>query len=795
MKRRNEEEGIDIKALIIRFINKWYYFAIALIICITLAFLKIKTTPKVYEVSSILKMNTGNSKAENILDEHPDKEEQIIDDEIVVIKSSDYIRQTLNQLDFTVSYYKKGHLSKSEVYKNDFPVNVILDTGKLQLTGVPIYINIVSENEFEIKVNSDNGTLYNFKSDKAQQVIDEKIEFNKRYTFGEPIDEKYFSLSVLRNENSFAEGNGKLYFTINSPNALVDNFLKKLEIQKGSHRDSRILKLFTQGSVVKREIDFLNTLMEVVKRKDLEEKNQEDVKTIDFINNQLSMASENLDEAEQNLESFQYTTTQIGESSALYEKRDQLESEISDLNVRLRYYKNVLSNIESAAGVSNISAPSSVGVDNTVLSNLLLKLTELHQQKAQLERTATEANPVFQRTLLEIKTTKDAIKDNLKGAISSTNIAIENAEDRLRQTNSTINRLPSTQRRRIGIERQFEFTDNTYDMLLQRKAEAGISLATNVSDWKVIENASVEGNSPVSPKTKFLLMLAIVLGLVIPAFVIVTKDYFDDKVKSKSDIERITNIPFLGAVTKGVKYHKLVSEYEARSPLLESLRNIRINLQYLSTNKNQKIIGFTSSTSGEGKTFCSVNLGIIIAQSGKKVLVIDADLRNSSISNYFNFNNKHGLSSYLIERSSLSDIVMNTKINNLDLIQAGPIPPNPSDLLSLPKMDFLINELKEKYDYIVIDAPPLGIVSDYILLSTYVDASIYVTRYNFTKKHFLDKVNELYESKKVNNISILLNDVKLSHVYGELGKDAQYNGYFNKETAESSGKKEDVVTA
>lgn len=775
MKKQSQEDFIDIKELINKFLAKWYYFVFALFVFILLAILMIKTSPKVYKVSSILQMETGTTKAEKILDPIEVQDNILnIEDEILVIKSTAYIREALDRLDFSVSYFSGENFLKSEIYKNNFPFQVKLDSSVNQITGVPIFIKVVSENEFELEVKGEEVRQYNFISEARTAPIPQ-INFKKRYKFGQPIKENLFGFTISLSGDPNMYGEERLSFVINNPESLVKQYAGKLEVETAG-RESSILLLSTTGSIIAKEKTFLDTLMYVVKQNDLDRKNLEGIKTIEFIDYQLANVSETLNAAEQDLESFQYSTSSIGEASALYERRDQLEAEQSDLNIKLSYFRNILNNLESLESVSRVSAPATVGVEDPILSSLLIKLSELNQQRVQMGRTATDANPIVQRLELNIRTTKDALRDNLTGAINTTNIKLNDVNSRIAQTVHMINRLPSASIRKIGLQRKFDFSDNTYELLQERKAAAAITLATNESDWNIVEHARAE-TSPVSPKSKFLLLLAFFLGLIIPAAILLMKDYFNDKIKNKNDVEKVTNIPILGTVTKGTKYSRLATEYNPKSPLLESLRDVRINLQYLSTNRENMVIGFTSSTSGEGKTFCSVNLGVVIAQSGKKVLVLDADLRNSNMPKYFKTNNAHGLSSYLIGNSSMENIINKTPVKYLDLIQSGPNPPNPLDLLSLPKFENLMSELKGFYDYIIIDAPPIGLVADYLLLSKYTEVNIYVSRSNFTKKTYFEKINELYENKKITNLSLILNDVKPTSIYGGLGKAYYHGGY------------------
>jgi capsular exopolysaccharide synthesis family protein len=766
-KRQIQEEGIDLIAIIKKLLQKWYLFAIALFGFIALAYVINRVSIRIYNVQGILRFETGVTRAEQILQQvGVQQNNRNIEDEIIVIQSADYIKETLDLLDFNISYHTKGDLTSRERYKGEFPLKVVIsDSSLFQATGTPFMVDVLSEDEFELTVQGKDIWLYNFIEDKYadQPVYD--LNISKKYKFGTPIREHFFNGTVNLTGNPEMYGRDKLYFVVNSPGGLTRQYIGKLKVEPGG-RNSNILLLNIDGDVIQKEVEFINTMMDVVIQKDLEKKNKENINTINFIDYQLANISDSLYKAERALESYQFSATSIGESSILYAKRDQLESQVAELNLKLSYLRNVMNNLESLEGVSNISAPSSVGIEDPLMSSLLIKLSELNQQRLQMGRTATAANPIIQRIDLEIASHRAAIRENLEESISSTNMALSDLNNRLRETNTTINRLPGSEIRKLGVERKFQFSDNTYDLLLQRKAAAGIALATTVSDWQIVERARLTSNVPVSPNSKFIYLLAIFLGLTLPAAFVLILDALNNNIKDKSDIEKITSIPVLGTVTKGKKYAKLVTEYDSRAPLLESFRSIRANLQYMMANQESKVIGFTSSTSGEGKTFCAVNLGIIMSQSGKRIVLIDADMRKSTVDAYFDIDTRTGLSSYLIGNSSLQEVVKPTKINNLHVIMAGPTPPNPFELLNLPRMEVLFNELKQHFDYVIVDAPPLGLVSDYLVFSRHIHTGIYVTRYNYTNKKLLENIDQLYREGKIKNISIILNDVQFGSLYG-----------------------------
>ena len=657
-------------------------------IAIAVAYFMVKSATYTYEVYSILKMNVGTSKSERILDA-VDVGKQVVnvEDKVIEINSTNFIREAIKQLDFGISYFRKENLKKIEIYKLESPINIILDSAQNQLTGIPFYVNILNKDEFELEYSIENDKTYRTYNYRDHYSIDKlflKQEFKRRYRFDAPIKEPTldfsFTVKLVGDPKKFEDD--RLSFKLNALDMLADEYLERLKIEIAS-RNSNILYLRLGSQIIQKEVSFLNALMDVVIQNNLNEKNQEALKTIDFIDYQLADASTSLNKAESDLESIGYAQTSIGETSVLYQQRSQLETQISQYNAELQNLRNFINNLQTIEG-----SPSQIGslnVQDQLIDNLLIKLTDLIQQKATLKRTATEANPVIQRVNLEIETTKVALRNALNGTVGNYNVLIENLRGRLNQVNATINKLPSAERRKLGIQRKFTFSDNTYDLFMQRKAAAGISLATNQSDWTIVENAKVSKDL-IWPKVQFIYILAFFLGILFPVLIVLVIDLLDTRIKNKEDIKKVTTIPVLGAIVKGNKNGKLLTQYNSKSALTESFRDIRVNLQFLSPESKTKFIGVTSSGSKDGKSFFAMNLAIVAAHSGKRVIIVDADLRNSYLVNYFDLKNfKNGLSTYLIGNNNLSECIAPSGIKNLDIVPAGPKPPNPSEILSLPK--------------------------------------------------------------------------------------------------------------
>ncbi|MDX1627560.1 MAG: polysaccharide biosynthesis tyrosine autokinase, partial [Fulvivirga sp.] len=336
--------------------------------------------------------------------------------------------------------------------------------------------------------------------------------------------------------------------------------------------------------------------------------------------------------------------------------------------------------------------------------------------------------------------------------------------------------LPTAERQFIHINRMYEINENLYIFLMEKRAEAAIMKASTTPDVKVVDPPMVSGGK-ISPQTSRNFGIAVILTIIIPVLFLYFKEFFNTKILYKEDIDEFTTIPFLGLIGHDNSTGNLIVDKNPRSAVAESFRTVRSNINFFTADKRKKVILITSSISGEGKTFCSINLASVIALSGKKTVIVGADLRRPKLFNDFDLNNNVGVSNYLINTASFDDIVQHTGIENLDLISSGAVPPNPSELLMNKNMDKLIDELKDKYDYIILDTPPIGLVTDALILMKYADLTVYLVRQNYTPKGSIMSTQEMYESGQLNDICILFNDVKVQK-YG-YGYGYGYNYGYN----------------
>ncbi|PRY11244.1 capsular exopolysaccharide synthesis family protein [Pontibacter ummariensis] len=777
MKKNKKDHEIDLKNWLFKFKSKWYLFVAFALVSLAFAYVYVKTSPRVYEFKSTLLLGdqqTGSKKAQELLEVLQVQSKGIkVEDEIGLLQSAEVIKQALKQLDFSVAYYKVtdhwlnnfGDLIVEEQYESA-PYLVNLDTTSYQLVDVPLVVRVLDDKTYEISIEGKDVSRYDFRQHSVVEALPE-VNFKKQLKFGEPYKSKFLSFTIERNDMEDMAPGKEYFFVINSLESLVKQQQAALQVAP-IEREARVLVLKTRGSIPEKQLTFLNKLMETYVARDLEEKNQNGLKTLEFIDSQLATLTDSLRRSKQALSSFRSSNRIANinvQSNISYEKLSQLEAERARLNTDKAYYETILDQVQNGNGIAQSVSPTVAGIQSPILNNLFLQLADLNQKKAGYRVTATADNPMLRKIEGEIESTRGAIVANLKNLIRSANISINDVNRRISGIESNLASLPENERKLMDLQSESEFIDKKYDFLLAKRSEAAIALATNTTDKKIVDQASMMGNTPVNVKPKMIYLLALLIGLAIPAGFIVLMDNVDNTIQGKDDLSNTTNIPFLGVVAHGSKADKLAVQNTPRSAIAESFRSIRINLQYLMSNSNFKVIGITSSVSGEGKTFCSVNLSSELALSGKRVVLIESDMRKPTFTNYFNASKATGLSSFLTQGLPLQEVVQKTQLDNLDVIPCGPIPNNAIQLLELPKMQELIDLLKDEYDYVVIDTPPIGFVSEYFVLMRHMDVNLYVVKHKYTDKDLLTQVNELYAAKKIKNIYMIINDLNYSNTY------------------------------
>jgi len=791
-KQEPQEETIDLKALILNYSQYWYYFLVSILFFGFLAFLNNRYTVPEYSVSTTLLIRDDNNTqmgAENLLEGlELFSGKKNIENEIIILNSYNISERVVKELDLGASYFQHGFFITNELYKTS-PIKVVIDSSHLQLVDINFLIEIIDNNEFKLIVNETDQYAFSITEEKERRDIAIDVDIDNTFSFGAKIETPFLSFTLFKtdlfNLKQILEENKEYSFVLHKP----FNITKKIIFETNIHPiniETSILRLNIKDRTHNKNIAILNKLTEIYIRNGLNDKNLMAINTILFIDNQLTIIQDSLTYIENQLEKFRKQNPNIDiadEDYGTYFQKQKLDNTLSEASVNIKYYKSLLAYLKDENNPNSIVSPTSMGVTNPELNSLINQLLQLYARKGDLQLTTTEKNPTYQAILAQISHTKSTIIENVRNLIASASIYEKDLKNRITTFNSKINKLPEAEKNYLILKRKHEYNEQTAIYLQQKRYEASLAKAGTESDHKVIDTARLDSHIPIKPRKSLAYFLALIFGVVIPLAFISLRDFFSDTISNKADLKNCTNIPILGLIGHSDKATSLVVPTASKSIIAESFRSLRTNIQYLAADKEKKIITVTSSVGGEGKTFITMNLAAIFALSGHKTVLIGGDLRKPKLHEDFSLDTSKGLSSYLINKSSLSDIIEKTEIESLDVIPSGPTPPNPAELLDSPKMKKLIIDLNKTYDYVIIDTPPIGLVTDGVILMQQTDINLYIIRHNFSKSKTLSIINNLYNQEQVKNVQLIINDFKYTergYGYG-YGYGASDYGYYENE--------------
>jgi tyrosine-protein kinase Etk/Wzc len=516
--------------------------------------------------------------------------------------------------------------------------------------------------------------------------------------------------------------------------------------------------------------DVLRTLIQVYNEASLSDKNLTTQSTIRFIDERLGLISGELTTVERDVENFKTSNglTDITGEAALYlENVKANDIQLNEVNIQLSAINDIERFVNSNSSKEKI--PATFGIQDPVLLGQITQLSELQLQRDQLLMTTQLSNPIVQTVVKQIESTRSAINANIQNITTTLLGAKRQLERNNNNYQGSIKKIPTQERQFISIKRQQSIKESLYLYLLQKREEAALSYASTVADSRVVDEA-YSSDAPIKPKRSITYLIALILGVFLPILYLYFKELLNNKVSTLSDITKGSSIPVLGEVMLDEGKEPIVVTDSNRKAIAEQFRAIRTNLQYAHGKIDDhfgRVTLFTSSISGEGKSFVASNVAMSLAISGRKTVLLELDLRKPKISKYLKLINNIGLSNYLIGKASYSDIVQPSFIHdNLFVIGSGPIPPNPSELLIQPAVEDLINQLKDNFDEIIIDSPPIGLVTDAQILARVADASIFIVRHKYTLKVMMEQLHKIYRSKKFPKLNVIFNGVQLSKGYG-----------------------------
>jgi capsular exopolysaccharide synthesis family protein len=676
-----------------------------------------------------------------------------IDNEIQVLKSRPILEKVVRGLGIEVSYFHESKSRDREIY-NSSPIRV--DATEIK-SGTPFFILPKDNKSYD---------LWLWGTDKNHV---------ETYDYGQKIIYSSGDFRVFKRDSiNFSEDDLKpIKVVLVGIDNAVNSLLGNVSIGLMNNRTS-VLSLSIEDAVPQKGKDILQKLLDEYAFNTLEDKNREATNTLRFIEERLSIVTEELGSVEQDVEQYrrQKGVTDLSAEAGLF--LDQLQSndrKLNEMDINLKVLDCVDSVITSNQ-TDNIH-PSTLGVDDPILSTYMIQLSKLYLEKTQLSQTVQESNPLMGTMNSQIRNVKSAIRENISN-LKSTLLVTKNSISALNnRIESSMSMIPRKEREFLDIKRQAGVKESLYLLLLQNREETALSYASTITDSRLV-NPPYVNPGYIRPNKKQVYTYALAIGLILPALLILLKESLKTTIQSKEELEQKTGLKVFGEINlQPQSVNNQIIDLTSRSFISEQIRIIRSNLQYLFTSKEEeegegKVLIVTSSTAGEGKSFVALNLAHSLSLLDKTVIIVGLDLRKPKIYEYLDVKNKVGVSTYLINKAAEMDIVQETKIHNLFIAPSGPIPPNPSELIANGRLEHLINHYKKEMDYVVIDTSPMSLVTDTSLLASLADVTFYVVRHEVTPKFYTKFIKDLNQKGIFKSLHLIFNAVnyKNSVEYG-----------------------------
>ena len=791
-KEQEVREGLssfDFATLYRTIVLNWYWFVLSLIIFGSLGAIYLRYTTPMYQSTAklLIKDESGSNRRGQSLQNMSNlgiiSNSTGIDNEMEILTSHSLAEDAIRDLKLYVNYSTKGRVKDVILYRNQ-PLNVDVDPEHLEKLNAPIDLTITKDSIFYIV----SGTYYvptNDNSNEGPYSINRKIT-----NLPATIATRAGIITISSNYGHTLKNSDVLNVSILSPRMAANKYTSELQVSQTA-KSTSIAQLQLTDEVPQRSLDYLKQLAIVYNRQANEDKNTIALRTDKFINDRLSKINTELGKTEGELQNYKQKNgiveLQMNAGNSVANQNNS-ELKLADVETQIELFNTIAREVESSSRNLTQVIPSNVGLDDQSSTSLINKYNELVLERNRLLRSASESSPVVEPLTAQIRELNGNIRRAIAAARQNLLIQRDAVSAQVNKYNGQVAETPQQERMLTQIDRQQEVKSGLYLMLLQKREENSISLAATADKGKLIDDPQLVGK--ISPKSTSIMMVALLIGLVIPVLVILVLQFFRYKIEGHDDVARLTKLPIIADVAVASNKAKgkadIVVHENQNNQMEEIFRSMRTNLQFM-LKEGQKVVLFTSSTSGEGKTFNAANLSVSFGLLGKKVILVGLDIRRPRLAELFGINDhKHGITNLLVKDNptaeELQEQILPSGVNkNLDLLMAGPIPPNPAELIARNSLDIIINLLKEKYDYIMIDTAPVGLVTDTLQIARVVDASIYMCRADYTPKSSFNLINALANENKFPNMAIVLNGIDMSkrkysyyYGYGGYGKYGRY---------------------
>lgn len=732
--------------------RNWYWPVLGLAIGFAVARVKLRYATTIYQVSGSVLLNDQTQRSlteEAITAQLGFDQTSSVENELQVLKSSSLMRRVVDSLGLHVSYYIQGRVKTTEQYP---PIGAKLLTAEPEnlAYGAQLRIQLLDDQSF-ILVRSEEDTLL--------------CQYGTPFRLGEVN----YTLEYIGNQPPGTV----LLIRVSSPEGVAARYAGALNAQVVGR--SNVVSLSLMDPAPEKAVEVIRTLIREYNANLIENKNESGRKTLQFIDERLQYITTELYDVEREVEGYKRgNKLPVGveeRASSYLEKVSAVDEQLMDLELRLAMVNDIENQLNGANSRKGQLPLSSEILSSNALAGLIQDYNKTIAKREELAGTARPDNPVFKNLDNQLAELREAILLSIQTIRRELTARRNTLRERLAPIERQISAIPTNERELLQIMRQQQIKEQLFLFLLQKREETALTVAAQVSNSRILDPPANKG--AVSPNRRRIMLMWLLLGFGLPTGVIYFRELLNNRIYSEKEIRRMTSTPFLGQIALARGNNPIVVRKNSRSAVAEMFRLLRTNLQFMSAGKPAQVILVTSSVSGEGKSFVSINLGLSLALSGKKTILLGMDMRKPKLSRYLTERlAPRGIANFLVGSSPLDDLIQPvTGYENIDYLDCGPIPPNPSELIGSPQTEEMFNQLRARYDYIVVDTAPLGLVTDALLLHKLADQTILVTRFGKTQSNFLLIAEDIYRQQRLPRLGIVLNGVKTTVGYG-------YGGYF-----------------
>lgn len=750
-------ENIDLRRIAFKYLRKWYWFVLSIGICFAIAYVYLKITSVQYQVQTTILLRKDQATS-GLMDMAmleglglPGTTSKEVEDEIQVLTSKTIMLKVIQTLGIETEYFVRKGLRFDELYPVS-PIKLIL----------PASFNDTTKNQLELKIKrTEKGYTIDLKSGTLEE----------EYTSTDLNTSILTPVGIIRFAQITPIKVGATYKIISYPlRSLTDRYSSSVKV--GSvNKKSNAISVSTVSSHPKKSQAVLNQLIGLYNEDAIIDKNMIASNTADFVQERLKLISADLLDVEMNVENYKKknSLTDITSEAAIFlQSSSEYNKKLAELETQLNLVGYIETYVKDNKNKYNL-VPANLGIEDMSLLELMQEYNKALLERMKLMRTTNDKNPVITQMEEQLKALRASIITSIGSIKDGLNIAKNDVLGKDAQFENKIKEVPTQEREFLEIKRQQEIKQKLYLFLLQKREENALSLASTVPSAKTLDEAYTS-IAPVAPKRMIIFLLSFMLGVIIPIGIIYLIDMLNNKISNKREFKQLVKAPFLGSVVFTKDLDRVAVREGKTTPIVEMFRLIRTNLQFMLGGKKSPVILVTSSISGEGKSFTAINMAMSFALLKKKVVLIGLDVRKPMLGEYMHISKGRGISLYLSDSEpKIEDIIIPSGFHPyLSVIPAGPIPPNPAELLMSSRLDDLITELKNEFDYIILDSAPVGLVSDTFLLNRLIDNCVFVARQSYTPRDMCELVNDIYKNKRLKNMAVILNgtDEKTGYGYG-----------------------------